>query len=653
MTRVLFVTEFPRAIGEFRRPWVRALHGRYVAAYRRVITRAIARLTSSAEVVVLTSREFGSAAEIPPEVEVRCYDEESYKVDSEALAKLTHRLASGWWPAPGREPALSYRGVWLPDLLRVAKGLLIRFEVVESLGIVEQVLDQVKPERILLATGASIPERLARLLAESRALPVSVAARFLPAYLLAAAYRALPHRDERKRLKMLLDHPRRSIAAPSPEGGGIEILLSTCRNRHLYVVEPLVAALSAAGARPRVLANTDEEAEMNARLGHLGRAGVPCAYFMDYLPRADALDLVRAFRPGLRRLWSRLLADPDFHRQLESGGISLSPVVIPFLRDAVEWSLLSALLFLEAAFRALDAAPPKAVIVSGDRRYAERALALAAQARGVPTMLSWHGFSLDRDRTNLFDVGHRILLLGEAMKCSLASAGVDPGRLSVIGDPRLSTVRLASRAEFRVQVFRDFNLSSDRPLLVLVSKYVSLLFSVQEKEALYRTVIRAVQRLGNPNVIVKVHPNENVETLREQVSAWGWPDAILTQNYDINRLFGAADAAIMVTSMAGLEAMAMGCPVVAVQTPGKDFEGEYMLAYVSEGAALRVDMGDSEALAGTLRTLLADAEARAAAVERGRAFAARYLNPVDGKLGNRLLDVVDEIRQEIASGGVR
>ena len=90
-----------------------------------------------------------------------------------------------------------------------------------------------------------------------------------------------------------------------------------------------------------------------------------------------------------------------------------------------------------------------------------------------------------------------------------------------------------------------------------------------------------------------------------------------------------------------------------MQTSGKDFEGEYMLPFVSEGAALRVDMGDSEALAGTLGTLLADAEARTAAVERGRAFASRYLHPVDGELGRRLLDVVGEIRKETASGGVR
>jgi hypothetical protein len=90
-----------------------------------------------------------------------------------------------------------------------------------------------------------------------------------------------------------------------------------------------------------------------------------------------------------------------------------------------------------------------------------------------------------------------------------------------------------------------------------------------------------------------------------------------------------------------------------VQTPGKNFEGEYMPPYVRQGAAPRVEMNDPVALAAVLRRLLTDAAARALLVERGRQFAARYLHPVDGKIGTRLLDLVAEIRQEIVSRGVR
>jgi glycosyltransferase involved in cell wall biosynthesis len=182
-----------------------------------------------------------------------------------------------------------------------------------------------------------------------------------------------------------------------------------------------------------------------------------------------------------------------------------------------------------------------------------------------------------------------------------------------------------------------------------VSKYVSVLFSSEEKEAFYRTVADAVGRLGQVNVLIKVHPNEHLPLLREQVREWGWRDAVLTQSYDIHRLFRAADVAVMVTSMAGVEAMAMDCPVVAVQTRGKDFEGGYMPAYVREGAVARVDMGDAEGLVAALSGLVSDGATRDRLVAHGRTFAARYLHPVDGRLTERLVAVVAEVQAELAA----
>ena len=231
--------------------------------------------------------------------------------------------------------------------------------------------------------------------------------------------------------------------------------------------------------------------------------------------------------------------------------------------------------------------------------------------------------------------------------------GIEARRLVAVGDPRSNAARLVPPERLRADLCSDLRLEPGRPLIVMVSKYVSLLFSAGEKEAFYRTVHDAVSAVGGLEVVVKVHPNEDVALLRRQISEWGWPDARLTKEYDIHRLFGAADAAVMVTSMAGIEAMAMGCPVIAVQTPGKDFEGGGMPAYVSEGAVERVDMGDAKALATVLRRLVTDRSARAALVYRGRRFAAPYLHPVDGALADRLQGVVDQIRRELTAGGAQ
>lgn len=640
MSRVIVVTETSRSLGEFRRPWVRALYGAHVRRYRRAVATTLARLPSADEVTLLAGRELLDRTTLPAGVSLRLYDQESFKVEAKPWADLGARLVTAWWPRRGTESALLVGGVWVPDLLPVAKGILLRLEVLEFVAAIERVMDDVKPHRVALVTGASIAERIARYLAEDRAIPVTAAAWVPSSFALAALWRTLRAREDRLALRQLLRHSRR----PAPvRQGRPRIVFTACHTRHFEVVEPLTASLRHDGVNATVLAASVDDT-MDARVARVAADGVPCAYFMDYLPRAEARRLVSEMRPLCRRLLHRLDADPEYDALARHGSVRLGRILRRFARNAVGQSVVIARLYLEAAARALDALRPDAVVIASDRRYAERALALAARARGIPVVLFWGASLLSRDRTNTFDVADRLLLIGDHVRAALVEQGLEPSRLTVVGDPRSNAACLVERERLRAQVFADFGLAPGRPLLVLVSKYVSVLFSSEEKEGFYRTVARAVERLGRSHVIVKVHPNEHLALLRDQVRAWGWRDAVLTQSYDIHRLFRAADVAVMVTSMAGVEAMAMECPVVAVQTRGKDFEGGYMPPYVSAGAVDRVDTGDVEALAATLSRLLGDARAREALVARGRTFAAQYLHPVDGRLTERLLEVVAEIR---------
>ena len=641
MIRLLLVTEATRSIGEFRRPMVRRIYLAYAHWYRRAVTRAVKRLIEDHEVTVLGARQLVDASAIPPTVTVHYYDDEVYEVDSRELESLTRRLVAGWWHAASDEPDLSYRGVWLPDLLTVGKRLRVRLEVIERLGIIDRVLHEVKPDQLRLLSGASLAEQVARLVARTRGLGVRSLSRSPWPQLVARAYAALFPREDRINLQQLLRQQRHPLA--SRRADGRRILFVTCRSRHHLLVDPLIEAVRSAGASPRLVAQSNEDPELAARVSDLSAAGVPTAYLMDYLPRATAARLVRRFRPLFRRALRRAERDPELAERMSWRGVSLWPVLRPFLA-ASEASLLTALLSQEAAFRAVRALRPDALVVTSDRRLAERAMAFVARSFDIPSLLFSGTLILGRDLTSRFDIGDRLVVIGEHLRQSLVrELGIEEEQVSVVGDPRSNAARLVPTGRLREEVRRDFSLAPDRPLVIVVSKYVSLVFSAQEREAFYRTMVAAARQLGDVDFIVKVHPNEPLDRLHEQVREWGWPEALLTKDYDIHRLFGAADAAVMITSMAGLEAMALGCPVVAVQTAGKDFEGDYMPPYVSAGAVRRVDLGKAAALADTLRVLIWNPAERQDMIERGRAFSARYVHPVDGRLGERLLALAEEI----------
>jgi len=202
MSGTLLVTESTRSYGEFRRSWVRAAFERYVRRYRRRLVRAVEEERARGPVTLLTARQLLGDARLPTGVSVRYYDEESYKVDSRALGDSTARLVADSWPSAESAPELSHRGVWLPDLLTISRSIVLRMEIVEPLGILEHVCREVDPDRVMVLSGASIPERLALLVAERSGTPARPAAPgMVSSRVLSVALRALYPREERVRLR--------------------------------------------------------------------------------------------------------------------------------------------------------------------------------------------------------------------------------------------------------------------------------------------------------------------------------------------------------------------------------------------------------------------------------------------------------------------
>lgn len=649
MSRILLVTQQARGYGEFRKPLVRALYRRYVERYRRQVAKHAAALAPGNELTILADRGLVDATRLPAGVGVCYYDEESFKVDAKALGQRNDRLLAGLWPAPASAPVLKYRGVWLPDLLTLVRGIVLNLEVTESVGITEMVVARTAPQRVVLVSGASVLERAARRIAEGRGVPVTVAAPwFVAARAYARFWRLLQIRDDKLRIRDVLEFPRREPALRSDLR---HIVFVTCRARHHFVVDPLVEAVRAAGALPHVLTAPVNDPELDARLDGLTRSGVAAEYLSNYLPQTEARALERRYRPVFRRLWRRIAGSEEFARARAEDPVCHA-LATPLLRDTVERSLLVPLLVQEAASRALEHLRPSAVVITSNRRYTERALALAARAKGIPVLMFSGTLLMGRDPYEFLDVASRLLVIGDHLREGIIrQQGVKADRISVVGDPRSNAARLIPPATLRVEVVRHFDLDATRPIVVFISKYVSRFFSDGEKEAFYRTFIGAAKELDGLQAIVKVHPNEDLSVLKRQLDEWGWGGAVVTKDYDIHRLFGAADAAVMVTSMAGIEAMALGCPVVAVQAAGKSYEGQTMPPYVSEGVVERVDMGDARTLAAALARLTSDADHREAVIERGRKFAARYIHPVDGALAERLFAVIDEVRRELAGTG--
>src|SRR5262249_51772903 len=238
MSQVLLVAEAtPRAVGEFRRPWVRALYRRYLGRYRTALAAAVTNFAAAHQVTVFAGRDGRDRAGLSVAADLRAWEDELLRNEPEALAFLIRELIAEWWP-PRDEPGLTFDGVWLPDLLPVTKGILLRLDLMDYVGIVVRALDaDVKPGGVVLLTGASTVEHVARALAAERGTPARVAQRSPAARVRAAAGRALRRREERRALAAHVNHRRMPVSTPATPW-----LFSVSHARHFLVVDPLVRA---------------------------------------------------------------------------------------------------------------------------------------------------------------------------------------------------------------------------------------------------------------------------------------------------------------------------------------------------------------------------------------------------------------------------
>jgi CDP-glycerol glycerophosphotransferase (TagB/SpsB family) len=310
----------------------------------------------------------------------------------------------------------------------------------------------------------------------------------------------------------------------------------------------------------------------------------------------------------------------------------------PFLKAVTYEMCDSAVLYVEAVARSLERTKPKQIIVVGDRRIPERAALFLARPLGIKTCFYLNNTILSREMTNKYELSDTVLVVGNNIQHGLRQRGDVSGEIVVVGDPRFDSIFTKDRDVLRREFCAKYNLDSEKPIVVMASKYISTNFTLQEKETLYRLTKTAFENLPGYQWIVKAHPNENKELLREQIAQWGAAPQAILQNVDIVQLFGIADAALMVTSMAGLEAMILKVPVVAFQPDEKDLDKSNIIPYIGSGTAWRAR--NAEEISRGLKTLVEDAAVREEQVSNAFAFASHYIRPPDGKSADRILSLL-------------
>jgi UDP-N-acetylglucosamine 2-epimerase len=281
-----------------------------------------------------------------------------------------------------------------------------------------------------------------------------------------------------------------------------------------------------------------------------------------------------------------------------------------------------------------------------------RAAVAACRAQGIPTLGIQHGILYPTYYSYRHDPDEadcprpdRTAVFGEAARRFLVEAGhYPPESLVVTGSPKFDELLLASRSWDRAAIRERLGVRRDERLVAVASRFRGIRETHQSIGSAFPGLVRVAEALPNVRILVKPHPAESTDGYARVIREFqAQRVSLLPPQGDLMQLLFAADALVTVESLAAVEALVLGRPVVILNMPTN------LREMVAAGVALGVPAGADPR--GTLLSALEDEDLRQRLAEARRDYLGDVASGVDGRANERLLALVLETARIRAKDG--
>lgn len=290
---------------------------------------------------------------------------------------------------------------------------------------------------------------------------------------------------------------------------------------------------------------------------------------------------------------------------------------------------------------------PDIVIVFNDAAYPYDRLCRMLSINGIPFVLVQEGIRYDvADSAGEGSLNQgkggatAIAAWGESSAEYFRRQGAPPESIHLTGNARFDRIHEGELGTESARIRRKLKLR-DRTILFLSNPVEFHGYCTsEEKMMLVREFVAGIEPLlaaGRTSLLFKLHSHEDADQFRAIAESSPSGDRIaLVNGEDLYSLFHLADAAVIFSTTAGLEAMLFGVPLGVLEIPGVGFLHDY----VEERAATPLEW--SSPMSEQVERLLAKKGLHQPDVERylDRSLAVR------SRAADATLDLVEDILRE-------
>jgi hypothetical protein len=309
-----------------------------------------------------------------------------------------------------------------------------------------------------------------------------------------------------------------------------------------------------------------------------------------------------------------------------------APYILRFLRQVAVPSIVHT---LQVIRRVVHIERPSLLVVVDETGLVGKAVALQGRHLGIPTLNVQHGVRTDSPwiEDQLFD---RFAVFGPTTSEVFLQRGNDPSIFVPTGAPRYDRLFRRRGLKSRQQVAAELGLDASRPIVTFASQHAWGRMTPTVKRETLLALLRACRQAGVQLVVKLRHGQPDyvpVEAMRDP----GWEHVKVAIEYDLYNLLNASDVVATAYSTVGMEAVALGKPLLIVNLTGQPDP----IPYVEEGVALGVYQPDR--VSAAMSHLLTTGQPHRDWAQRRQDFIRRHLTSDDGRSAERLAHLMREM----------
>ena len=231
-------------------------------------------------------------------------------------------------------------------------------------------------------------------------------------------------------------------------------------------------------------------------------------------------------------------------------------------------------------------------------------------------------------------------VLSPSSKSSYVSEGVPPENVFVTGQLRFDLIW--QKKFSRSQIMKELSVSEDVGIIVLATQPLveSYFWTEAERDEFTRVVVYALKEFSDKQLVIKLHPDEDMEVYQKILANIGEDKTIICQDIDIYELLNACELLMTAYSTVALEAMLFDKPVITLNLSGEpDF-----FPYAESGAAIGVYQ--KEELVPAIQKALYDPEVRNEMGRKRKEFVQEHAYIQDGQASKRVAELISRLIEE-------